>query len=117
MAQNFRYVTIVGVEATPIALGANGSASDVWTWTHNLGYKAQKVEILDAVTRQPVAANQQVVGVLLIGLTVSVITNSTTVLAIQNQSTIAQNVILEITWDYLTAQIGAPILASVGTLA
>jgi len=117
MPASLRNTVIVGTEAAPIALGANASATDVFTWTHNAGTKAIKVEILDAVTRQASGTSNIAVGVSLVGKVVNVTTNSTTVLAITNQSTIAQDVILEVTFERDSAQVGAAVPASAGVLS
>lgn len=117
MPASLHDTVLVGTEALPIALGANASATDVFTWTHNAGRKAVKVLVLDAVTRQPAATNNIAPGVTLVGKCVNVTTNSTTVLAITNQSTIAQDVILEVTFERDSASLGAAVLASAGVLS
>ncbi len=47
-------VQIVGTDASPIALGATGGATDVGTWTHNRGRRASMVQVVDATNRAPV---------------------------------------------------------------
>ena len=44
---------IVGSQATPIALGATGGATDVGTYTHNLGKKALRAQFVDEVNGVP----------------------------------------------------------------
>ena len=45
-------VQTVGTDDTPIALGASGGATDVWTWNHNKGKRAVKIDCLRAYDRQ-----------------------------------------------------------------
>lgn len=47
-------VQVVGTDASPIALGATGGATDVGTWTHNRGRRAAMVQVVDATNHAPV---------------------------------------------------------------
>lgn len=112
-----QYVQYVGTEASPIALGANGSASDVWTWAHNQGQKAVMLQVLDATSRQVVGPATIAPGVTAVGQIVIATQATANTITLTNQSTVAQNVILRVTWDDGSALVGAPLAASVGTLA
>lgn len=117
MAATTSYVQYVGTEAAPIALGANGGASDVWTWAHANGRKAVKLEVLDATSRQVIGPATIAPGVTAVGKIVEATQATANTITLTNQSTIAQNVILRVTWDDGSALVGAPLAASVGTLA
>lgn len=110
-------VQYVGTEAAPIALGANGSATDVWTWTHNKGVKALKLEILDAVSRQVISSSTIAPGVTAVGKIVIATQASVNAITLTNQSTIAQDCILRATWQDLSAEVIVPLAASVGVLS
>lgn len=117
MAAAFGYVQYVGTEASPIALGANASGTDLWTWAHNQGRKAVKLEVLDATSRQVVGPATIAPGVTAVGQSVIATQATANTITLTNQSTLAQNVILRVTWDDGSTLVGAPIAASVGTLS
>jgi hypothetical protein len=117
MAAPLNAITYVGDETTPIALGANASATDVWTWTHSQGRKAIKLEVLDATSRQVVGPATIAPGVTAVGLIVIATQTTADIITLTNQSTIAQDVILRVTWEDPSASVGAPVLASVGVLS
>ena len=104
-------IQYVGTEAAPIALGAAASATDVWTWTHNQGRKAIMIEVLDAVSRQPIAPGDQVAGVLLVGKAVIATQTTANIITLTNQSTIAQDCILRVTWSDVSAAVAGPLAA------
>lgn len=112
-----KYVQYVGTESSPIALGANGGASDIWTWAHNQGKKAVKLEVLDAVSRQVVGPATIAPGVTAVGKIVIATQADVNTITLTNQSTVAQDVILRVTWEDESAAVGAPLAASVGTLS
>lgn len=110
-------VQYVGTEAAPIALGANASATDVWTWTHNNGAKALKIEILDAVSRQVVGSATTVPGVAAVGKIAIATQTTANIIVLTNQSTVAQDCILRATWQDQSAEVIVPLAATVGVLS
>jgi hypothetical protein len=114
MAQPLNDLVIVGTEAAPIALGALASATDLWTWTHSKGAKAVKIEVLDATSRQVLGPAEDAAPSLKAVIATQA---STSIITLQNQSTVAVNVILRATWEDLSQSIGKAELASVGVLS
>lgn len=110
-------VQYVGTESSPIALGANGGGTDLWTWTHNNGTKALKLEVLDAVSRQVIAPADIAPGVTLVGKNVIATQASANAITLTNQSTAAIDVILRVTWQDLSQEVIIPLAASVGVLS
>lgn len=110
-------VQFVATDAIPISLGANGSATDLWTWTHNNGRRAVKIEVLEAVGRGLIAASSVAVGGTLVGKAVIVTQASVNAMAIQNQSTAAIDVVLRVTWEEQSSTLMAPAAGSVGVLS
>ena len=102
----FSGVQYVGTEASPIALGATGGASDVWTWAHNKGSKALKIEILLAASRQEIAS-------------ASVVATQPSVnsIVLTNTSGGALSCIARIVWEDLSESVIQPLAASVGVLS
>lgn len=105
MVARYQGTTFVGSEASPIALGATGSATDVWTWDHNEGRKPVKVMVLDAVDKGPLDI-------------ADVVPTQPTVnqMVVTNLDAAPHNVILEVTWELNTPQNAGELPASVGNL-
>lgn len=59
MAQKIAYgvsgVTLVGTDTNPLALSVSGGATHIATWTHNVGVRAEKVEVLTQTNHARIA--------------------------------------------------------------
>jgi len=108
------YTQYVGTEAAPIVMTATAGVGDVWTWDHNNGAKAVRVEVLNASSRQPIGPSDQAAPT-----AAAIVVTQPTVnqMVVTNQSTLAVNVIVRVTWQDLSTEVFAPLAASVGTLS
>lgn len=110
-------VQFVGTDTAPISLGANGGATDLWTWTHNNGRRAVHLEVFEAGGRGPIAASSVAVGVACVGKAVRTTQPSVDVLTLQNQSTAPVAVILRVTWEEASAGTMSVLASTVGVLS
>jgi len=93
----------IGTDAAPIALGNNGGATDVGTWTHNLGQRAVKVEALYATSRAPVQHDEAGL-VAAAAQTVQIAQPSVNAITVTNLSNNSgKNIILRVTFEHLSA--------------
>lgn len=99
-------VQYVGTAAAPIALGATGGASDVWTWTHNRGKKAAMLQPLVAAS-----------GALHTPASIVATQPDANTIVLTNSTAGALDVVLRVTWEDGSVSLMAPLAASVGTLA
>lgn len=114
MAQPLNDLVTVGSEPAPIALGAAGGPSDLWTWTHGRGQKAVKIEVTDSTSRQVLGPADSAAPTL---KAVLVDQPSTSIITVLNQSTAVISIILLVTWEDLSQSKGKAELASVGVLS
>lgn len=94
-------VTLVGTDAAPLAFGASGGATDVMTYTHNVGVKAEKVEVLSAVNHA-----------LIPDASLTVTQPSANAIVVTNTTAGAINAILRVTWETPAVSLTAPVAAS-----
>lgn len=93
-------VTLVGTDAAPLAFGGTGTGSDVLTYTHNVGVRAEKVEVLSP-TNHALIPNS-LLAVTQPSVNAIVVTNTA-------GSTTA---LLRITWATPAISLTAPVAAS-----
>jgi len=106
MAEAISGTQIVGSQATPIALGATGGASDVGTWTHGRGQKALRVTVVDATN-----------GALIPDASVTVTQPDANTIVLTNTTAGTLNVVAIVDWEIGTPQNAGEIPASAVVLA
>lgn len=95
-----------------INLGAFASGTQTATITHNNGAVAEKVEVLDAATGQPIGSAQSAPPV--VGYPACIVTSNTaSVVAVQNQSSLAKSVVIRMTVKTPSSALGAQLPAAV----
>jgi len=107
----------VGTEALPIALSANGGATDTATWTHNAGRKAKLIEVVESVSGA-IVGNDRVGTVSSTSAFVTVTqptVNSIVVVNLCND--VVLNCTLRVTFDDSSVAVGEAVAASAVVLS